>query len=101
MTDKFVEKLSENVQKKCRIVDIINCDEIFCFYTIDLDLNALTIDEEESDSQNFFNADEITRKMINYQKRIKRNKNIDDTLGNHPKKNFGWILKKVLKILLL
>ena len=90
MTDKFVENLSENAQKKCRIVDIINGDETIGFYTIDLDLSALTIDEEESDSQNFFNADEVTRKMTKYQKRMKRKKNIDDAMANPPKRKF-WL----------
>ena len=90
MTDKFVENLSESAQKKCRIVDIINGDETIGFYTIDLDLSALTIDEEESDSQNFFNADEVTRKMTKYQKRIKRKKNIDDAMANPPRRKF-WL----------
>jgi tetratricopeptide (TPR) repeat protein len=85
MTDKFVENLSEEAQKKCRIVDIINGDEVIGFYTIDLDLSALTIDEEESDSQNFFNKDEVTRKMTKYQKRIKRKKNLDDALAGKRK----------------
>ena len=90
MTDKFVENLSEDAQKQCRIVDIINGDEVIGFYTIDLDLNALTIDEEESDSQNFFNKDEVTRKMTKYQKRMKRKKNLDDALSNPPRRKF-WL----------
>jgi class 3 adenylate cyclase len=90
MTDKFVENLSLDAQKRCRIVDIINGDEPVGFYTMDLDLSALTIDEEESDSQNFFNIDEVTRKMTKYQKRMKRKKNLDDAMAIPQKKKF-WL----------
>ena len=90
MTDKFIENLSEEAQRRCRIVDIINGDEPVGFYTIDLDLTALSLDEEESDSQNFFDVDEVTRKMTKYQKRMKRKKNIDDAFAIPNKKKF-WL----------
>ena len=91
MTDKFVENLSDDAQKRCRIVDIINGDEPVGFYTCDLDLNALTIDEKESDSQNYFDADEVTKKMTKYQKRMKRIKNLNDATGPSPLKRKFWL----------
>ena len=90
MSDKFVENLSEDAQKRCRIVDIINGDEPVGFYTCDLDLSALTIDEKESDSQNYFDADEVTKKMTKYQKRMKRIKNLNDAMSSPPKRKF-WL----------
>jgi len=93
MTDKFVENLSEECQKYCRMIDIINGDEQLGLYTVDFDLTALTIDEEESESQQFFNDDPAKnsaamRKMMKYQKRMKRNKNLADAMSFPPKRDF-------------
>ena len=93
MTDKFVENLSEECQKYVRMIDIINGDEQLGLYTVDFDLTALTIDEEESESQQFFNDDPAKnsaamRKMMKYQKRMKRNKNLADAMSFPPKRDF-------------
>jgi len=97
MTDKFAEMLSDEARSCLRMIDIINMntDEPLGLFTVDMDLFALTIDEEESESQQFFNDDpnmnnQATRKMMKYQKRLKRNKNLADAMAFPPKRQF-WM----------
>ena len=94
LSDKFVENLSEDAQKYVRMLDIINGDETMGFYTVDLDFSGLKIEEEESESQQFFNdgptGSAAMRKIAKYQKRMRKKKNYADATAFPPKRKF-WL----------
>lgn len=65
------------------------------FYTVDLDFTHLSVDEEESESQQFFNdgptgTSAAMRKIAKYQKRMKKKKNYSDATSFPPKRQF-WL----------
>ena len=95
LSDKFVENLSEDAQKSLRMLDILNGDEPLGLYTVDLDFSHLKIEEEESESQQFFNdgptgASAAMRKIAKYQKRMKKKKNYAEATSFPPKRKF-WL----------
>ena len=84
MTDKFVENLSNEAQKKTRMLDICyDEDEPIGLYTVDFDTNELTSDEEDDLDTEFENMEEnkktsasAMKKIKRFKKRYERRKNI-------------------------
>ncbi len=93
MSDKFVENLSNEVQKKTRILDICyEKDEPIGFYTIDFDTEELMNYEEDLDALENVEENKKTsaamKKIKRFNKRIERRKNLEMANSIPPKKYF-------------
>ena len=89
LSDKFVEKLSDEAQKCVRMLDIINTNEQLGLYTVDLDLNNLTIEDKATASDEMSRLEgAAAKKMAKFQKRMLKKKNIADATANPPRKRF-------------
>ena len=96
MTDKFVENLSNEAQKKTRILDICyDEDEPIGFYTMDFDTNEISSDEEDDLDTEFEGVEEnkktsasAMKKIKRFKKRFERRKNIEMATSIPPKKYF-------------
>ena len=95
MTDRFVENLSNEAQKKTRILDIYyDENETIGFYTIDFDTKELLNDDEfldielENIEENKKTSANAMKKIKRFKKRFERRKNIEMATSFPPKKYF-------------